>query len=162
MSERPYMQLYIADYLGDTQHLSCEQHGAYLLLLMAMWRAGGELPNDDKKLARICRLTLGKWRRVKEDVLPFFEQNENGLTSLRLNKWQRGPVRRGVPQRIRSAVFDEHGERCGYCGKINGPFQVDHVFPRSRGGTDDPDNLIVACRDCNQAKGNKTPEEWLQ
>jgi 5-methylcytosine-specific restriction endonuclease McrA len=30
--------------------------------------------------------------------------------------------------------------------------EVDHVVPRSRGGTDDPDNLITSCQDCNRGK----------
>lgn len=36
----------------------------------------------------------------------------------------------------------------------------DHKIPRSRGGTDDPTNLVLACRSCNSEKGTRTPEEW--
>ncbi len=36
---------------------------------------------------------------------------------------------------------------------------IDHVLPRSRGGTDDPENLVTACRPCNTRKANRTPEE---
>ncbi len=80
MSERPFMQLYVSDYLGDTRHLSCEQHGAYLLLLMTMWNASGSLPDDDSKLARIVCLSVKKWRLIRDDILRFFEV-ENGLIS---------------------------------------------------------------------------------
>jgi uncharacterized protein YdaU (DUF1376 family) len=58
MSEAPYMKLWIGDYLRDTGMLSMEQSGAYLHLLMAMWTNGGWLPNDPKKLAWICRMTV--------------------------------------------------------------------------------------------------------
>ena len=78
MSERPFMQLYVSDYLGDTRHLSCEQHGAYLLLLMTMWNAGGSLPDDDAKLARIVCLSVKKWRSIREDIMAFFDL-ENGV-----------------------------------------------------------------------------------
>lgn len=67
------MPLYVADYLGDTQHLSTEEHGAYLLLLMALWRVGGTLPNDDVKLARIVRLSKAKWLRLKPSLMDLFD-----------------------------------------------------------------------------------------
>lgn len=80
----PYMPLYVADYLGDTQHLSAEQHGAYLLLLMALWRAGGRLPNDAVKLARIVRLSPSKWARIAGDVMAFFTVDGEEITQKRL------------------------------------------------------------------------------
>ena len=48
--------------------------------------------------------------------------------------------------------------RCAYCGAKN-PFTKDHVIPKSRGGSDDINNLVWACISCNSKKGNKTPEE---
>lgn len=84
MSERPFMQLYVADYVGDTMHLSTEQHGAYLLLLMTMWRAGGRLPNDESKLARIVGLSPARWRKIAPDVMAFFVIDGNEITQKRL------------------------------------------------------------------------------
>ena len=84
MSATPFMPLYVADYLGDTQHLSVEQHGAYLLLLMAMWRAGGRLPSDPSKLARIVRLSTTKWLRIADDVMAFFDLDDGEITQKRL------------------------------------------------------------------------------
>ncbi len=49
------------------------------------------------------------------------------------------------------------GRRCAYCG---GPGDtVDHVVPRSRGGSGHWDNLVCACRDCNNRKADRTPVE---
>ena len=79
------MQLYVADYLGDTRHLTTEQHGAYLLLLMTMWRSDGVLPDNPEKLARIAGLTVSRWHKISADVLAFFTPCEGGFTQKRLS-----------------------------------------------------------------------------
>lgn len=86
MSERPFMQLYVSDFVGDTLLLSTEHIGAYLLLLIALWNAHGSLPADEIKLARATRMTVKKWRRVAVDLMPFFEVEEGTLTHHRLTK----------------------------------------------------------------------------
>ena len=58
--KRPWMPLYVGDYLGDTGHLTTAQHGAYLLLMMHYWRKG-ELPDDNSQLAKITKLPLRTW-----------------------------------------------------------------------------------------------------
>jgi uncharacterized protein YdaU (DUF1376 family) len=79
------MQLYVSDFVGDTLHLTTEQIGAYMLILMAMWNAGGSLPADEAKIARVARLSVKKWRGIAGDIMPFFltvgdEVSHNRLT----------------------------------------------------------------------------------
>jgi uncharacterized protein YdaU (DUF1376 family) len=80
------MQLYVSDFVGDTMHLSAEQVGAYMLLLMAMWNAGGRLSDDDVKLARIVRMTVKRWRSVAPDIMGFFSRSEGTVTHRRLSE----------------------------------------------------------------------------
>lgn len=65
------MPLYVPDYLADTGHMSAAEHGAYLLLIMHYWQ-NGRLPDDDKKLARIARMTPDEWADVRETVAEHF------------------------------------------------------------------------------------------
>lgn len=76
MSSRPdaFMPLWIGDYLADTTHLNTEQHGTYLLLLMAYWRRGGPLPADDHFLSRHARMTMYKWKALRPIVAAFFSE----------------------------------------------------------------------------------------
>lgn len=86
MSERPFMQLYVSDFVGDTLLLSTEHIGAYLLLLIALWNAGGELPADEQKLARCARMTIKKWRTASAELAPFFIIDEATWSHGRLSK----------------------------------------------------------------------------
>lgn len=69
--KRPWMPLYIADYLKDTTHLGALESGAYLHLIMDYWQ-NERLPDDDKKLARIARLTDKEWKTSRATIHAFF------------------------------------------------------------------------------------------
>ena len=70
---RPWMPLYVADYLADTGHLTTVQHGAYLLLIMHYWKRGS-LPEGDEQLAAIVRMTAADWKKAKPIVQSFFSE----------------------------------------------------------------------------------------
>jgi uncharacterized protein YdaU (DUF1376 family) len=81
----PFMPLYVSDYIADTTHLSTEEHGAYILLLMVMWKGEGTLRNDDKLLAKIVRLSPTKWAKIKTTILAFFEVEESRIFHKRIS-----------------------------------------------------------------------------
>ena len=86
MAKAPYMPLYASDYLGDTGHLSTEEHGAYLLILMQMWNAGGSLPSDPAKLARVARCSTKKWLAMADTIMAFFHIDGDRISNDRLTK----------------------------------------------------------------------------
>jgi uncharacterized protein YdaU (DUF1376 family) len=78
-----WMPLYIGDYLAETQHLSAEQSGAYLHLLMHEWRVG-PLPVDLDVLRRIARVEKDAWGNAWAMLENFFTRTEAGFTQPRL------------------------------------------------------------------------------
>lgn len=73
-----------------------------------------------------------------------------------LTRYVRIPGSRRVPV-TRRGVLRRDAHRCAYCGKAAST--IDHVMPRSRGGADTWENLVACCLGCNNAKGNRTPQE---
>lgn len=70
MAALPYMQLYVADYLADTAHLTTEEHGAYLLLIFSYWQTGKPLRAD--RLASVSRMSNERWNSVEDTLSEFF------------------------------------------------------------------------------------------
>ncbi len=74
-------------------------------------------------------------------------------------KVHNGPTKTNFT-RAEAESFGAHGHKCHYC-KSDGPLSTDHITPRAKGGTDDVENLIPACRACNQAKGKRDYDEFV-
>lgn len=84
MSPPPYMRLYWGDYHRDTPHLTRSQHGAYLLLLSALWNNGGKIPATDAVIASHALCTPSEWAAMKATILAFFQVRRGKLTHKRL------------------------------------------------------------------------------
>lgn len=66
-------------------------------------------------------------------------------------------VSRGIGAKLRFEVFKRDAFTCAYCGR-KAPdviLQVDHIKPKSKGGTNDLLNLITSCSACNAGKSNR-------
>jgi hypothetical protein len=61
---------------------------------------------------------------------------------------------------VREYVLSKWKRQCSYCGAKGISLQLEHIVPRSRGGSDRVSNLAIACEPCNQKKGNQTASEF--
>jgi 5-methylcytosine-specific restriction endonuclease McrA len=69
-------------------------------------------------------------------------------------------VPRAVTRRIsRRVLFARDGWQCAYCGSSSNRLTLDHVVPRSRGGTSVWENVVASCAPCNHRKGDRLLEE---
>lgn len=101
---------------------------------------------------------IASWQFLDDETtdieLWFFPENADPFAS------RNEPVRKSLSPRLRQQIFERDGKVCAYCETTDGPFHIDHIRPRSLGGSDDPENLTVACATCNLSKRDKTLEEW--
>jgi len=69
--------------------------------------------------------------------------------------------RRNLVKFSRLNIFIRDKFTCQYCGESfkNLDLTLDHVIPLNRGGNSDWENIVTACRNCNNKKGGKTPKE---
>ena len=63
---------------------------------------------------------------------------------------------------IREYLLEKWGRKCAYCEQQDTRLEIDHIVPKSKGGSDRVSNLTIACRDCNCKKRNSSLQEFLQ
>jgi len=80
----------------------------------------------------------------------------------RRRAWERNTESRATTEQINQLIKDSDNI-CFWCDREipNGKMHLDHIYPLSRGGKDEINNLVVSCEYCNKRKANKPPEEWL-
>ncbi len=108
---------------------------------------------------RALLLVLNNRATVVEEseiVFHYFGGEVTLPSVIRLTKFVRIPFRHGVPL-SRRAIFARDGGKCAYCSAP--ATSLDHVIPRSRGGTHAWENIVSACHKCNFQKADKTLKE---
>jgi uncharacterized protein YdaU (DUF1376 family) len=93
---RSWIAFYIGDYLKDTQALTTEQHGAYLLLLMECWQKG-QVPLDARSRAAIARIPLPRWKKISAPIDAFFAADgTNKRASAEITKSEMVSLKRAI------------------------------------------------------------------
>lgn len=180
MSERaPYFRCDAAGLLSMMAMLSSEEALLFTHLYLRVMDKGGPVSEDALSLRRRTGLTAMKVNKALSGLLGLGwvqicpdRRLDIPYTHAEIARQQTSAAQRefqGRPQRnlptgyaeIKKFVFARDGQNCAYCGDTGGPFDIDHVVPYSRGGVSTADNLCVACKPCNQAKGAKLLAEWL-
>ena len=104
------------------------------------------------RFQRACPVQALSQELVKFDL----QQRENPeISGL---EYQQGTL---AGYEIREYLLEKCEHRCAYCGRTGVPLQIDHIDPKSRGGSDRISNLTMACDDCNAAKSNRDVREFL-
>lgn len=172
-SDERYVRLYTRD-TADWMALSFDAQALLSLLLRKADRSGViACGKHGKRAAAIVIGHAREWSRLEpalEELLadgvldfdgeslifPNFVEAQRHLSErLRLRDWIR--AKRESAGFI--GVFERDKHRCRYCGVAGSGLSLDHVVPQSRGGANEPWNLVTACGSCNSRKGARTPEE---
>ena len=106
--------------------------------------------NFIKKYKKLINIT-----KVMIENVSFDTAQMSSSTKLWGNAYQQGPL---YQQKLRSFIFGRSNGKCVYCGAK--ATEIDHVIPRSSGGTNSTHNLVASCKACNQMKSNKTLKEF--
>jgi uncharacterized protein YdaU (DUF1376 family) len=91
--------------IADTTHLTTEEFGAYMLLMMAQWRSNGAaLPLDEKRLARIARLSPRAWEKARPALVDLFEVSAGGWSQKRVKKDLVGVIEKIEANRVSGSL----------------------------------------------------------
>ena len=63
---------------------------------------------------------------------------------------------------VREYLLNKWDRRCAYCGDQNLPLQIEHIHPKSKGGSNRISNLALACEKCNLKKGTQDIKDFLK
>ena len=105
MAAYPALPLWTDAYLADTRHLTLEEHGAYLQLLMIAWRSEGCcLPDDDHRLALMLGVSRKKFKTLRPALSDLFSVGDGVWTQKRLTKERRFVEERSSQRRAAAAL----------------------------------------------------------
>lgn len=104
-----------------------------------------------KRILRSCPVTHISYETCKFDTQLMQNPDISGV------EYQQGTL---MGYEVREYLLEKFNRKCCYCGKESVPLEIEHITPKSRGGTNRIDNLCISCRMCNETKGTMTAEEF--
>ncbi len=105
-----------------------------------------------ERLRRLCPITALSVELVRFDTQAMQAPGIEGI------QYQQGTL---AGYETREYVLEKWGHRCAYCDATGVPLEVEHIRPRSRGGSSRESNLTLSCVPCNQAKGTQDIRVFL-
>jgi 5-methylcytosine-specific restriction endonuclease McrA len=108
----------------------------------------------------VILMYLGKAELVLKDdgkAIRSIYSNYPWPSVIRLSRFVRVPYKKVVL--TRKNILRRDGYKCAYCGRGDLTLTIDHIIPKARGGDDAWENLVSACTNCNNQKGDRTPHE---
>jgi 5-methylcytosine-specific restriction endonuclease McrA len=103
------------------------------------------------RLRRLCPIGALSQELVRFDTQLMQDAEVSGVG------YQQGTL---AGYEVREYLLEKWHRTCAYCGTTDVPLEVEHIVPKSRGGSDRVSNLTLACQPCNERKGNQTAEEF--
>ena len=103
------------------------------------------------RLRRFCPVSGLAVELVKFDTQQMQNPEISGV------EYQQGTL---LGYEVRAYLLEKWARKCVYCGRKDVPLEIEHIVPRSRGGSKRVSNLTLACHPCNQAKGSQTAAEF--
>lgn len=126
-------------------------------------RRGWLPPSVEARIQEVMSVVekLCRWLPIGEIVVESAKFDTQKLQNPEISgvEYQRGTL---FGYEVREYLLEKWGRKCAYCGKEGVPLEIEHVIPESRGGTNRVSNLTLACRECNEAKDDRLPQEWLE
>lgn len=103
------------------------------------------------RLIKICPITKISFEHCKFDTQLMTNPEISGI------EYQQGTLQ---GYEVREYLLEKFGRKCCYCKKEGIPLEIEHITPKSRGGSNSITNLALACNKCNQKKGTLTAKEF--
>ena len=104
------------------------------------------------RLIKVCPITAISQELVRFDLQKMQNPEISGVM------YQQGEL---VGYEVREYLLQKFNRRCAYCNATDTRLEVEHVIPRSLGGSNRVSNLAIACHSCNRAKGNQDIKDFL-
>ena len=106
-----------------------------------------------RRLSKVCNI-----QNISMELVKFDTQKINN-PDIKGKEYQQGTL---LGHETREYLLEKWNRRCAYCGKKDVPLEVEHIRPKSKGGSNSITNLTLACNSCNQKKGNEPVEVFLK